>query len=398
MKASKIIIIALATAVVALCARLAASCGGDARTSDMERAVLRNIAERASVRAYEDKEVERDKIEKLLRAGMAAPSAVNRQPWHFIVVTDKDRLGLLSRACPNASMAAAAPLAIVVCGDMGKALDGPERDFWVQDASAAAENILLAAQAMGLGAVWTGTYPMRERCERVAKAMDLPEGMIPLCTLVIGYPAESPVPKDKYDEANVSYQSFGGKDPGNVAAPRSGATPDAGGVFGEFDVMDAFRENPFRFFNKDWLLLAAGDRQEGNAMTISWGGLGTLWGKSAVTVYVAQGRHTHGFMETSDYFTVMTFRDRDVLRYMGSHSGRDGDKAKALGLHTLHTENGTPYYGEADMVIECRVMYGRAFDPAGFRSDVPRDFYERRANAGIHSMYIGEVVKALRKQ
>ncbi len=166
----------------------------------------------------------------------------------------------------------------------------------------------------------------------------------------------------------------------------------------EFDVENDFECNPFEFFTGDGLLLAAGNREKSNAMTIGWGTLGTLWGgkRSVVTVYVAEKRYTHEFMEQSAYFTVMAFKDKNVLRYMGSHSGRDGDKAKALGLHTAYTENGTPYYLEADLVIECRILYAQPFNSSAFKDDVPRDFYAR-FNAGLHSFYIGEVVKAMKK-
>ena len=182
--------------------------GGD---SDMSEAVLDAILTRTSVRSYEEKSIEKEKIEKLLRAGMAAPSAVNKQPWHFVVVTDRSRLESLSEANPYAAMVAKAPLAIVVCGDMNKTLEGDASAFWIQDCSAASENILLAAAGMGLGAVWTGTYPSKERCAAVAKVLALPESLIPLNTIVIGYPDKEVHPKDKWNVENVSYNKYGGK-------------------------------------------------------------------------------------------------------------------------------------------------------------------------------------------
>ncbi len=181
----------------------------------------------------------------------------------------------------------------------------------------------------------------------------------------------------------------------NVSAESAAQT---GGELQPFDVMENLDVHPFTFFTGDGLLLAAGDSASSNAMTIGWGGLGTLWGKPAVTVYVREGRHTHEFMERSKYFTVMTFSDKSVLRYMGTHSGRDGDKAKALGLHTRYTANGTPYYAEADTVIECRTMWVGNLDKNGFRSDVPASFYEAHDDGnGFHTEYIGEVVSALRR-
>lgn len=133
---------------------LVMSCSMDAKEKKSnvknQKAVIENILTRTSVRQYLDKAVPDDIIETLLRAGMAAPTAVNKQPWHFVVVTDRQVLDGLAQANPNARMAARAPLAIVVCGDMNKALKGDAREFWVQDASAATENILLAAHGVGI--------------------------------------------------------------------------------------------------------------------------------------------------------------------------------------------------------------------------------------------------------
>lgn len=167
--------------------------------------------------------------------------------------------------------------------------------------------------------------------------------------------------------------------------------------FKKFNVREDFTENGFQWFH-DAELLAAGDREKSNAMTIGWGGIGTLWGRTALTVYVAEKRYTKEFMDRSEYFTVMAFDvgHSNVLTYMGRQSGRDGDKAKALGLHTAYTENGTPYYTEAEMVIECRIMYAAPFDPKYYKSDAPKNMY-RNFPAGVHTMYIGEVVNAWRK-
>ncbi len=211
MKISIILNAALALALVFLSYKLAVKEEGKAKEQDGSEVVINNILKRTSVRSYEDRAVESEKVEKLLRAGMAAPTAVNKQPWHFIVVTDKNQLQKLSEANPNAGMAAKAPLAIVVCGDMDKALEGDAREFWVQDCSAATENILLAATGMGLGAVWTGTYPSKERCAAVADVLRLPDTLIPLNTIVIGYPDTEPTPKDKWKKENVSYNVYEGE-------------------------------------------------------------------------------------------------------------------------------------------------------------------------------------------
>lgn len=170
-----------------------------------EQAVLDNIATRTSIRNYEARKVEKEKIEKMLRAAMAAPTAMNKQPWHFVVVDKRDVLDALAEVNPYAKMLKKAPLAIVVCGDTDKMIEGGGRDFWIQDASAATENLLLAAHAMGLGAVWTGAYPSEERCNGISGALSLSDNLIPLNVIVIGYPAENPQPKEKFKEENISY-------------------------------------------------------------------------------------------------------------------------------------------------------------------------------------------------
>ena len=167
--------------------------------------------------------------------------------------------------------------------------------------------------------------------------------------------------------------------------------------FKNFNVREDFTENGFQWFH-DAELLCAGDKEKSNAMTIGWGGIGTLWGRTALTVYVAEKRYTKEFLDKAEYFTVMAFdvKDSKVLNYMGTKSGRDGDKAQALGLHTAYTANGTPYYTEATMVIECKIMYAAPFDPQYFKSDAPKKMYANFP-AGIHSMYIGEVINAWKK-
>lgn len=389
MRIQHLVAVALIFAFALMAAQPATAQNKRQNAIGMEEIVLDNILARTSIRSYQDRPVEQDKIEKMLRAGMAAPSAVDKRPWHFIVVTDRQILEGLAEANPNAGMAARAPLAIVVCGDKSKALTRVP-DYWVQDVAAATENILLAAQGMGLGAVWTGTYPVTDRVEKVAKVLNLPEHIVPFCTIVIGYPEMYQAPKDKWDEGNISYNTFGG------AKPAMGESAPA---FHEFPVNEDFLLNPFNYFTQPGgLLVCAGDRNKSNAMTIGWGALGTLWGHktNTVTVYVAERRYTHEFMEASDYFTIMTFKDQNVLRYMGTKSGRDGDKAAALGLHVAYTENGTPYYEEAECVIECKKIYSDTFDPEKFTDDVPRNFYDG-FEAGYHTVYIGKVVKAMKK-
>ena len=181
-----------------------------ANTADNGQAAIENIMTRTSIRKYKDQPVEQEKIDIMLKAAMAAPTAVNLQPWHFIVIDDKNTLKLLSGQQPNN-----APLMIAVCGDTNKTTmpDGKGKlpDFWVQDVSAATENLLLAAHAQGLGAVWTGVYPVMERVAEVANVLNCPENIIPLAVVRIGYPDESPEPKDKFKQENISYNKFGGK-------------------------------------------------------------------------------------------------------------------------------------------------------------------------------------------
>lgn len=208
---SVVLNIVLAIVVVVLSVRLASDKAtvdksADAQQSvNAEQAVLDNIATRTSIRDYEARPVEKEKIEKMLRAAMAAPTAMNKQPWHFVVVDQRNVLDALAGANPYAKMLKKAPIAIVVCGNTDKMIEGGGRDFWIQDASAATENLLLAAHAMGLGAVWTGAYPSEERCISISKVLSLSDNLIPLNMIVVGYPAEQPQPKQKFKEENVSY-------------------------------------------------------------------------------------------------------------------------------------------------------------------------------------------------
>ena len=165
-----------------------------------------------------------------------------------------------------------------------------------------------------------------------------------------------------------------------------------------FDVQQEFAKNGFNWFTEN-LILCSGDTAAINAMTIGWGGIGNYLGheRPAVTVYVAPARYTWQFMERYPRFTIMQFDDPEVAKYMGSHSGRDGDKAAALGLHVAYTEHGTPYYEEATTVIECETMTAWHQTESDFRNDTPRQWYNG-FEAGIHTIYIGEVIGAWRRQ
>ena len=190
---------------IALAGGVLTSCCTGGNDENGSEAVIETIMTRTSIRAFTDEPVTDETIETLLRAGMAAPSAVNRQPWAFVVVEGRENLDRLAEVHPNARMLGTAQAAIVVCGDMTKALEGTAQAFWVQDASAATENILLAAHALGLGAVWTGVYPNPERVAAVSETLGLPSYVIPLCVIPVGYPAEAPAPKDKWNTANIHH-------------------------------------------------------------------------------------------------------------------------------------------------------------------------------------------------
>jgi len=178
---------------------------GLSEQASAEEAVLTNIFARKSVRAYLDKGVEQEKIDMLLRAGMAAPSARDLRPWEFVVVTDRDALNAMAAELPYAKMLTQARYAIVVCGDTEKS------SLWYMDCSAATQNILLAAEAMGLGAVWTAAYPYEDRVEVVSRNLGLPEHIQPLCVIPFGYPVTPEKSKDKYDASRIHTNTFAEK-------------------------------------------------------------------------------------------------------------------------------------------------------------------------------------------
>jgi nitroreductase len=170
--------------------------------------VLQNINNRKSVRNFTDEEVSKEQLEELMKAGMAAPSARNIQPWAFIAITDHKTLDMLANGLPYAKMLFRASAAIVVCGLPERAgTDSPE-GYWVQDCSAASQNILLSAESMGLGAVWTGVYPRMERVNAVREILGIPETVIPLNVLPIGYPTGIDKAKNKYRKENILWDKW----------------------------------------------------------------------------------------------------------------------------------------------------------------------------------------------
>ncbi len=167
---------------------------------------LEAILTRRSIREYTPQAVPGELVQELMAAAMQAPSACNQQPWQFIVVTDREQLNALAGVLPFAQMLKTAPLGVAVCVDLEIA-QYPE--FWVEDCSAATQNLLLAAHDRGLGAVWTAVYPAEDRMAGVKQILGLPDQVITLCMVPIGYPAARPEPPDRrYDKTRVHYNHW----------------------------------------------------------------------------------------------------------------------------------------------------------------------------------------------
>lgn len=165
------------------------------------------IYARRSVRRYQEKPVEQEKIEILLRAAMAAPSAMNLKPWEFVVVTDPDKLMKIRGSLMFGNYNA--PLAIAVCGNESFLKNPRAMKFWIQDCSAATENILLSAVGLGLGTVWLGVHPIHTFTKRISAILELPEKVIPLNVIYVGYPAKETPGRTQYDAQRVHWESYG---------------------------------------------------------------------------------------------------------------------------------------------------------------------------------------------
>lgn len=166
---------------------------------DLKDALLR----RRSVRKYTDEAVSDEMISELMHAAMSGPSACNKVPWEFYAVTAPEALEKLRKASRFTNMKA--PLAIIVCGNLSRALPMQMAEYWVQDCSAATENILLRAVDLGLGSCWCGIYPQQRAVENVREMLGLPEEQVPLNIIYIGHPAEAPEARDQYREEFVHY-------------------------------------------------------------------------------------------------------------------------------------------------------------------------------------------------
>ena len=168
-----------------------------------DNAVVKNILNRKSVRQYTAQDIAKENIDTIIKAGMAAPSAVNLQPWEIVLITNKKILNELSKKHPYASFTKNASVAIVVCGN-----SEISPDYWVQDCSAVTENILLATESLGLGAVWCGVYPNQDRISAVQQILKLPKHIVPLNLIPIGYPKGENLPKQKYNPSKIHINSW----------------------------------------------------------------------------------------------------------------------------------------------------------------------------------------------
>lgn len=164
------------------------------------------ILKRRSIRKFTNQSISDEIIKQLLEAGMAAPSAGNEQPWQFVVITEREILDKIPSIHPYSQMIKQAPLAILVCAD--KTLNKYDVDYWIQDCSAATQNILLAATDKGLGTVWLGVYPRHDRVEALRKLFSMPDHIIPFALIPVGYAAEEKPSISRYKEDRVHYNKW----------------------------------------------------------------------------------------------------------------------------------------------------------------------------------------------
>ena len=166
---------------------------------------LTAIHTRRSIREYQDKDISEQLVLELLKAAMASPSARNQQPWEFVVITDLDLRKEIPAVCPFAQMIVDAPLAILVCGNLKIET---AQGYWVIDCAAATQNLLLAAHALGLGAVWTGVYPREERMDGLTALLDLPEYILPHSLVVLGFPAQEPAQQERFKPERIHFNGW----------------------------------------------------------------------------------------------------------------------------------------------------------------------------------------------
>jgi len=172
----------------------------------MNNPALETIFHRRSIRKFTDQPVEPEELDLLLKAAMAAPSAMNCKPWEFVVVTDPEKLAQFRKRLIFGNRNA--PAAIIVCGNPSISINPATRLFWVQDCSAASENILITAVSLGLGAVWVGIHPVTEFIRVVREITGLPKHVTPLGLLYVGHPAEEKPARTQFDEKRVHWQKY----------------------------------------------------------------------------------------------------------------------------------------------------------------------------------------------
>lgn len=161
------------------------------------------LLKRRSVRKFTEEPVSKEHIEAMLHAAMSGPSACNKRPWEFYVITNETKLEELKSASRFTKISA--KLAIVVCGSLSRALPMQMAEYWIQDCSAATENILLCVTDLGLGAVWCGIHPQKRAIDRVQQTLGIGNKIVPLNIIFIGHPAEEPEARDQYEEKRVHY-------------------------------------------------------------------------------------------------------------------------------------------------------------------------------------------------
>lgn len=207
MKNSSFLITLLTLALVFVSYKWVSS-SNEAKDIPEKNSTIEDIMTRTSVRSYSGKAVESEQLDTLLRAAMAAPTAGNKQPWRFVVIDNQDLLDSISSNFDSMKMAQNASVAVVMCGDVTATFEGEGQDYWIEDVSAASENLLLAAHAIGLGAVWCGIYPLTERVNKFSDMLNLPENIIPMACICIGYPSGETTPKDKWKPEYIHYNSW----------------------------------------------------------------------------------------------------------------------------------------------------------------------------------------------
>jgi len=167
---------------------------------------MKEIYSRRSIRRYKEEPVALEQIKQVLRAGMYAPSAGNERPWHYIVLTNRDTLGEITKFHPYTQMLKEAPVAIIACADTQ--IVNYEGMFWIQDMAASVQNILLEAETLGLGSCWCGVYPNPDLVSHFSSLLNLPPHIIPAACIALGHPDEAREVKERYSEERVHFDKW----------------------------------------------------------------------------------------------------------------------------------------------------------------------------------------------